>query len=569
MVSCLTTDELDGLLEGGLAVPDRARCEAHVRTCHSCREELDAREADQRLFQNLRRAFRNGSGLSTVPSMADTRASDGRVVDVELPETLEGYEILGELHRGGQGVVFKARQVATNRIVAIKMLLAGPYASPKERFRFEREVELAARLRHPNIVAIHESGIHRGRHYYAMEFVEGIPLNQHLERASLSLPRTLQLFAQICNAVSYAHRLGVIHRDLKPGNILVDADGHPHILDFGLAKPVNPGCPESGPPLTVSGEFLGTLAYASPEQTTGNAGMVDVRSEVYSLGVILYEMLTGNYPYPVVGQMGDVLKAITQAEPQPPSSWYHKAERTASDRQPAASPYRVNAEVETIVLKCLRKEPERRYQSAGELAADIDCYLTGRPISAKSDSIWYVLRKHIGQNLAACIALLAVVVIGLAASGLGLDMNRDRLAARHERDAYSAASAAQRLEFAALGERLEPVLGEWALGWFLFEWQSGRVDRARQIRDEAAGGSPEHAAMSFLLDDSMSIERLLAELPAESVALGHFVDGERHLKAGRHSAALAAFESANRMGRPGVLGTAAAARVADLTAREE
>ncbi|MFH0981789.1 MAG: serine/threonine-protein kinase, partial [Planctomycetota bacterium] len=274
---------------------------------------------------------------------------------------IEGYEILSEVHRGGQGVVYKAVQKATKRTVALKVLLEGPYASPRQRHRFEREIDLVASLQHPNIVTIYDSGVTRdGRHYFAMEYIRGLPLNAYLSDKNPSIDATLRLFRAICAAVNYAHQRGVIHRDLKPANIRVDSLGQPHILDFGLAK-IGGADLSLGAPMTVTGEFMGTLAYASPEQAKGDPTLIDIRTDVYSLGVILYEMLTSKYPYPVVGQMVEVLRNIAEAEPSKPSTIRRQ----------------INDEVETIVLKCLQKERERRYQSAGELARDVEHFLTG------------------------------------------------------------------------------------------------------------------------------------------------------------------------------------------------
>ena len=255
-----------------------------------------------------------------------------------------------------------------------------------------------------------------------MEYIRGLSLDAYLSDKNLSIAATLRLFRAICAAVNYAHQRGVIHRDLKPGNVRVDAEGQPHILDFGLAKVAGTDLTQ-GAPMTVTGEFMGTLAYASPEQTTGDPNLIDIRTDVYSLGVVLYEMLTGKYPYPVVGQMAEVLKNIAEAEPNKPSTIRRQ----------------INDEVETIVLRCLQKQRDRRYQSAGELARDIEHFLAGEPIEAKRDSGWYVIRKSLRRYRAA-VAVAAAFVLMLAASTVALSImyqNQSRASeeAEHARDA--------------------------------------------------------------------------------------------------------------------------------------
>jgi serine/threonine protein kinase len=399
MGNCLTPMDIEKLLADTLPTEEKARAQAHLRACERCRVQLEARRADQELFGQIKRAYRQENGSE--PHESDpTRsgvggaASPGRNLD-----TIEGYDILSEIHRGGQGVVYKAVQKATKRTVALKVLLEGPYASPRQRHRFEREIDLVASLQHAHIVTVYDSGVTRdGRHYFAMEYIHGQPLNAYLSDKNLSIDGTLRLFQQICAAVNYAHQHGVIHRDLKPSNIRVDADGQPHILDFGLAKAAGTDL-TAGAPVTVTGEFMGTLAYASPEQTKGDPRLIDIRTDVYSLGVILYEMLTGKYPYAVVGQMAEVLKNIAEAEPRKPSTIRRQ----------------IKDEVETIVLKALAKEKERRYQSAENLARDIEHYLNGEPIDAKRDSGWYLIRKSL-RRYRVPVAVAAAFVILLGAS---------------------------------------------------------------------------------------------------------------------------------------------------------
>jgi WD40 repeat protein/tRNA A-37 threonylcarbamoyl transferase component Bud32 len=319
------------------------------------------------------------------------------------PMEIDGYELIREVGRGGQGIVYQALQRSTQRYVAIKVLRHGMLATAGEQARLEREVCILAQLRHPGIVAIHDSGCSGNLSYVVMDYIDGVPFDAYVAGAGLSTREKIELFVRIADAVNAAHLRGVIHRDLKPANVRVDADGQPHVLDFGVAKLVEPESPLAT--LTMTGQFVGSLQWAAPEQARGDQAAVDVRTDVYALGVIFWHALTGSFPYPVDGDASRMLANILTAAP------------TFAGCKRAFLPL----DVETTVRKCLAKEPERRYQNAGELAADLRCYLEGKPIAARRDSQWYVLRKTIARHravsgLAAAIFLLATG----SAIGLGI-----------------------------------------------------------------------------------------------------------------------------------------------------
>lgn len=325
-------------------------------------------------------------------------------------EALPKYDVQERIHYGGQGVVYRAVDRAAKRTVAIKVLLYGPLSSERQRQRLLREMEVMGRLQHPDIVTLYEAGEVRGRPFLVMEFVDGMPIDDYVLLNDLSVRQIVQIFGRVCRAVSSAHERGVIHRDLKPANILVDANGKPSVLDFGLAKDVAGNEADDCKAVSQTGQIVGTLPYLSPEQASGTNYASDLRSDIYSLGVVLFELITGCFPYPVDSSPDSVRDNIVSREPVP----LRKAlGRNTCDRPGALRD--VNDDLEKVVLKALAKEKERRYHSAASFADDLDRYFAGNAVEAKSASSLYVLRKSIrGLRLPIAVGLVIAAVVTTA-----------------------------------------------------------------------------------------------------------------------------------------------------------
>ena len=302
------------------------------------------------------------------------------------------YELLEEIGRGGQGIVYLARQKSLNRSVALKVISLGQWASKAHLKRFRREAQAAASLDHPYIVPIYEVGERDGSCYFSMQFVEGGQLDEVLKRTPMSIRHGAELIAKLARTVQYAHQHGILHRDIKPGNILLDAKGEPHLTDFGLARLV-----ESESSVTQTLDVLGTPSYMAPEQALGNNAAVSSATDVYGLGAVLYQLLTGQPPF-AGGATYETIKLLLDTEP----------------RQPRLLNPKIDRDLSTICLKCLEKDPKRRYTSALALAEDLERWLKHEPIQARHTGIFARGKKWVRRNPSS--ALLAASLIALAAA---------------------------------------------------------------------------------------------------------------------------------------------------------
>src|SRR6476661_9946150 len=311
----------------------------------------------------------------------------------EMPEELGDYQLMEEIGRGGQGLVYRARQKSLNRIVALKVISLGRWATKAHIKRFRLEAEAAASLNHPCIVPIHEIGESDGSCYFSMQLVEGRRLDEVINSEPTPNRRAAELILKLARTVHYAHKRGILHRDIKPGNILIDADGEPHLTDFGLARLVERESTITG----TMAEALGTPSYMAPEQAAGDAAQLTQATDVYGLGAVFYHLLTGHPPF-AGGTTYETIRLVLESEPRQPSLWNPKVDR----------------DLGTICLNCLEKDPQRRYSSALALAEDLERWLKHEAIRAKPSGFFTHCRKWVRQNPA--IAALAALVLILSAA---------------------------------------------------------------------------------------------------------------------------------------------------------
>ncbi len=421
---------------------DEARRAAIVD--EACAGDAELRSQVESLFKCH---AQDDSFLSSDQSIRSRVLLPGSPVEM-LPadRRLGRYLLTRVIAAGGMSVVYEAEQESPRRRVAIKVLKAG-WLLPVSKRRFQNESEILARLQHSCIAQIFEAGTGDepdDRPYFVMELVEGaLPITRFAQDRSLALGERLLLFSKVCDAVQYGHQNGVIHRDLKPANLLVDGEGRLKVIDFGIAR-----CTDADVAATMDAgipHLVGTLQYMSPEQTLGDSKEVDTRSDVYSLGVVLHELLTGRLPYDLTGKGVPESIAVIREH----------AVKRLGEIDP-----RLRGDLEIIAAKAMAKDRERRYQSVAELAGDIRRHLNHEPIAARPASLWYSLRRFVRRNRLAAAGFLGFIVVLIGATVLStmLALSQNR----HRKEAQAAEQQTQRLltDSLALSSLLKPMLGE-------------------------------------------------------------------------------------------------------------
>jgi tRNA A-37 threonylcarbamoyl transferase component Bud32 len=389
-------------------------------------------------------ALKGGSSASNLKSSTIKSGSKLREGEVYAGK----YELVNEIARGGMGVVYKARQIDLNRVVALKVMLSGGYASEEERRRFILEAEASAQLKHPHIVPVYDIGEVEGNLYFTMDYVEGAPLSKR--KKDLDRKQLLDIMIQAADGMGYAHQRGIIHRDLKPANIMLDANDRALIMDFGLAKQVEVVDSDGQPSLlTREGAVMGTPHYMPPEQADGRISEIDVRTDVYALGGILYELWTGKLPF-LAKSITELMFQIYEQDPVPPR-----------DVDPS-----IDWDMEAIILKAMEKSKDRRYQTAAELRQDLENVRDGLPVSAQKATLVYRTKKWVRRKrgpLAVAAAFVVLLSVGLFAY--------QRKASEAARQAYAKYRAGQvlrnhpqQLRGRGPGRRRAPVQGRGAPG---------------------------------------------------------------------------------------------------------
>ena len=382
------------LRDQGREVSVEELCKDFPDLIEELREQIKALKALDPVLQT-RKNYDTSPSFEPGAAHPKPQTSDDSLAMPWTKVKIPGYQVLGELGRGGMGVVYRAFQIKENRPVALKMLLGGSHAGYEDRARFKAEAEAVRRLEHPNIVRVYDIGSHENRPFFSLEFVDGGTLDDKMNGEPQSPEQSAEWIACLARAVDHAHSQGVVHRDLKPANVLVTKEGVLKITDFGLAKQLD----GVGPTLTRSGAIMGTPCYMAPEQAAGRTKEVGPPTDIYALGAMLYELLTGRPPFLGNNEI-DTIQQVVRNEPSPPSRIRHGIPQA----------------IEAITLKCLEKSPAKRYASAETLAADLDSFRAGRPVSAPAVTFWQHARSWSRQRKSWLRpALAGAIVIALTA----------------------------------------------------------------------------------------------------------------------------------------------------------
>ena len=403
-MTCPDVVDLERYHSDEFAPDDAERIRRHLEECPNCREHLAHIEANNAIAGDLRRVARASAPPHPPAPMATLTQG----------QTVGEYRVVREISRTVTSVVLEAVHPGIGQRVALKVLADWAVSDPRRRQRFEREVAMQAQLLHPNIVPVYDSGLASGQYFLVTPYLEAIAADEYVDHHAPPLRERVRLLRDIAHAIAFAHRRGVLHRDVKPSNVLVDGDGTPYVLDFGLGKLLREGADDGLPTLTIEpGMIMGTPAFMSPEQAEGRNADVDVRSDIYAVGVLAYRLLTGRMPYPPDGGLAQILQHVVATTPPPPSR--HRRE--------------IDRDLDRLVLRALTKEPEQRYQSAGEMAEDLDRYLEGRPLRARDPSLWYLLRCASRRHARGLAVAGLVLVAAVGAVSWSLVRAADRLEA--------------------------------------------------------------------------------------------------------------------------------------------